>query len=209
MGQYSEAKYPVNILDTKLKFTPRLFGVSTVVYNDEMYAYGGRTGLSFEVSNNLYKYIFDLEKKNVSMETVNQMKSGPNCTSCGAVMISQDKMLILTHEHALNKNEPASIDEVVKPYTFDLKTNDWSVPSPENLPKYDLSQKHIFTMRRGHKTILGSDGCVYVVGGLNFFNDSVYMYDSWYYDPTKNEYGVLSDNRIGKTRVYSSLINLP
>lgn len=208
MVQTSEAKYPVAILDQQLKFSPRLFGVSTVVYNNEMYAYGGQTGLSFNASNNMYKYNIDLEGKNISMETVTQKNPGPNCTSCGAVMISEDKMLLLTQENASNNNS-APIMEVVKPYTFDLKTKEWSVPPLENLPRYDASQQRVFTMRKGHKTILGSDGCVYVVGGLDFFNDSSYMHDSWYYDPVRNEYDVLSDNRPIKSRVQSSLINLP
>jgi hypothetical protein len=92
MTQISEAKYPVTILDKNLKFSPRLFDVSTVVYNNEMLAYGGRTGLSFGESNSLFKYSFDLENKYISMDTMNQSTPGPKCTSCGAVMISQDKM---------------------------------------------------------------------------------------------------------------------
>lgn len=208
MAQYSEAVYPVTILDKKLKFSPRLFGVSTVVYNNEMYAYGGQTGLSFGVSNKLFKYSFDLKNKYVSMDTVNQTTPGPNCTYCGAVMISTEKMLILTHENGL-KNDSASAEQVVKPYTFDLVTREWSVPTSENLPIYDESQKHVFTMRKRHQTILGQDGCIYVVGGTNFFNDSLFMQESWYYDPSRNEYGVLSGNIANKTRAHSSLVNLP
>jgi hypothetical protein len=207
MAQTSEAKYPVTILDKNLRFSPRLFGVSTVVYNNEMLAYGGQTGLSFGESNSLFKYSFDFENKNISMDTMNQTKPGPKCTSCGAVMISQDKMLVLTHE--ITSKNGSLVEDVVKPYTFDLKTNQWSVPAPENLPRYNATQKHVFVKRKLHNTILGSDGCVYIVGGLNFFNDSLYMQESWYYDPVKNEYGVLSYNGIAKTRVHSSLINLP
>jgi hypothetical protein len=206
--QYSEAKYYVTILGKKQKFTPRLFGVSTFVYNNEMYAYGGQTGLSFGVSNNMYKYSFDLKKNSVSMEVVDQAIPGPSCTSCGAVMISQNKMLILTHENA-SKNDSISAEEVVKPYTFDLRTKIWSVPAVGDLPRYDEAQKHVFVMRRHHSTILGSDGCVYVIGGQHFFNRSLFLQESWYYDPNKNEYGVLSDNRLIKTRIHSSSINLP
>jgi hypothetical protein len=206
--QHSNAKYPVDILDKKLKFSPKLFGVSTIVYNNELYAYGGQTALSFVVSNHLYKYSFGLDNRYVSMDTVYQASPGPNCTSCGAVMINADKMLILTHENA-SKNDSASAEQAVKPYTFDFITKEWSVPTSENLPRYNAGQKHIFTMRRRHNTILGSDGCIYVVGGTNFYDDTLYMQESWYYDPRKNEYGVLSDNRVHKTRAHSSIFNLP
>jgi hypothetical protein len=207
IAQISEAKYPVAILDNEQKFSPRLYGVSTIVYNNEMYAYGGQTALAFLVSNKMYKFSFDIEKKNVSMETVDQATPGPNCTSCGSVLINKTQMLVLTHEHA-SRNDTETAQQVVKPYTFDFVTKAWSEPVPANLPRYNELQKHVFVMRRRHKTILGKDGCVYVIGGTNFFN-STYMQESWYYDPSKNEYGVLSDNRNRTTRMHSSLVNLP
>lgn len=206
--QYSDGKYPVTISDPTWKYTPRLFGTSAVVYNKDMYVYGGQTALSFEVSNQLFKYSFDLEKKNVSMDSVYQANLGPNCTSCGAVMINENEMLILTHEYANTTNQSAKM-EMVKPYTFNFRTHTWSVPSPENLPKYNETHKHEFVMRRLHSTILGSDGCVYVIGGQNFFDDNSYMYTSWYYDPKKNEYAILTDNRSRKAMAHSSAFNLP
>lgn len=197
-----KASYQVTVEDKNLTFSPKLFGRSTVVYNDTMYVYGGQTSLGIAYSNDMYAYEFDVISDKVKMTKVKQVNKGPLCTFCGAVMIDEKRMMILTHD--FNKQIP----DVVKPFIFDFETREWT--SNVDPPTYNEAHQSYFQMRKKHSTVLDSNGNVYTIGGVNFFYDETPQMFSWYFDQKNNSYGIVQDNNTETYMVISpNAFNLP
>ncbi|KAG2204366.1 hypothetical protein INT47_009408 [Mucor saturninus] len=190
---FLQAEYPVTVNDPKIKFSPRMYGRTTVVVNDTMYVYGGRTSLGAIYTNNMYRYNFNQDTGIVNMLMVDQKNAGPNCSFCGAVMMDETRMLILTHDFAnATEEDPENIMQVVRPFVFDFETLTWS--SNSTTPRYNASMNSTFTMRAKHSTVLGDDGLIYTIGGVSFFNESIRDNPSWYYDMKNDYYGIIQPN---------------
>ncbi|KAG2235326.1 hypothetical protein INT48_007957 [Thamnidium elegans] len=177
--------------NTAIKFSPRLHGRSTVVYENRMYVYGGRGADASPLTNNLYVYDFDTDSNAAVLSLVNQTNSGPVCFFCGAVMIDDTRMLILTKEIAGLSMVNATNDTIVQPFIFDFKTSSWSIDN--RTPIFDESLKHVFQIRHQHATVLGDDGLIYTIGGVDYFRFGLVAKTSWYYNPSDNSYGIIAD----------------
>ncbi|KAI7877303.1 uncharacterized protein EV154DRAFT_576901 [Mucor mucedo] len=190
---FLHADYPVTVDDPRIKFSPRMYGRTTVVVNDTMYVYGGRTSLGAIYTNNMYRYNFNQDTGIVNMSMVDQKNAGPNCSFCGAVMMDETRMLILTHDFAnATEEDSENIMQVVRPFVFDFETLTWS--SNSTTPRYNASMNSTFTMRAKHSTVLGGDGLIYTIGGVSFFNESIRDNPSWYYDMKNDYYGIIQPN---------------
>jgi hypothetical protein len=69
----SEAKYPVQVNDSRIKYSPRPIGRTSIAYNNEMHIYGGELSTSdgtLLFSKNMYKYSFDTDNDIVSLSLV-------------------------------------------------------------------------------------------------------------------------------------------
>ncbi|KAI7890926.1 uncharacterized protein EV154DRAFT_510009 [Mucor mucedo] len=197
----------ITITDKSISFSPRLFGRSAVAYKDRMYVYGGKHAALVAHSNDMYEYIFDTpNNEKATMSLVNGTNKGPSCSFCGAVMIDESHMMILSHEYAnawINSTESRT---VVRPYIFDFVSLTWT---QKEVPSYNKSEENLYYMRAKHSTVLGSDGRIYVIGGTNFFEDTTPLTESYYYDPVLNHYGKINNNGFEYKSIGPTAFNLP
>ncbi|KAG2210949.1 hypothetical protein INT47_000106 [Mucor saturninus] len=172
-----------------------------------MYVYGGRYVTVIAHSNDLYEYNFDTPNgETATMSLVNQTNKGPSCSFCGAVMIDESHMMILSHKFANSSANSTESRTVVRPYIFDFVSLTWT---ENELPAYNKTHESIFYMRARHSTVLGKDGMVYVIGGTNFYEDSVPLTTSYFYDPFLNYYGIIDNNGFDYKAIGPSAFNLP
>lgn len=198
--------YEITTTDDRIKYSPRLFGRSTVVYNNNMYVYGGRKYNVISHTSDMYEYNFDTTSGKVTMSMVTQTNSGPSCAFCGAVMIDENRMMILSHKFANAAINSTESKTIVKPYIFDFTSLTWT---EKELPTYNKTEKNVFYMRTKHSTVLGTDGMIYVVGGMNYFENNTPLNTSWYYDPVSNHYGTIKNNGFDYKSIGPSAFNLP
>lgn len=183
-----EGAYPVNINDAAITSSPRLSGRSTVVYENKMYVYGGKTVTFSPATNKMYVYDFETDPEGARMSLVEQKNPGPICFFCGAVMIDNGtRMMILTEniEDVTSRN-----NSIVQPYIFDFKTSTWTIDNRP--PVLNEALRDVFKIRYKHSTVLGADGMVYTIGGADFYNDKN-AETSWYYNPVDNSYGTIAN----------------
>lgn len=198
--------YNITTDDDRIVYSPRLFGRSAVVYNNQMYVYGGRKYSVISHTSDMYKYDFDTITGKVTLTMVNQTNSGPSCAFCGPVMIDDSHIMILSHKFAdalLNSTESRT---VVKPYIFDFSSLTWR---EKEQPTYNRTEDDVYTMRARHSTVLGSDGMVYVIGGTNHFESDTSLNTSWYYDLVSNSYGTINNNGFNYLAIGPSVFILP
>ncbi|KAI7888317.1 uncharacterized protein EV154DRAFT_484179 [Mucor mucedo] len=202
------AEYPVTIDDPDIKFSPRLFGRSTVMVNDTMYVYGGQSALSVGSSNDMYAHDFNVNTGVVNMLKVQQKNAGPMCAFCGAVMLNNTHMMILTNEFINATMDVPESDRVVRPYIFDFKTFTWFTnPTP---PSYNTSLSIAFNLRTLHSTVLSADGMIYTMGGISYYQISTLSPYTWYYDPVKHGYDIVGDyNGLNYSSISPFTFNLP
>lgn len=204
------ARYPIHIDNDEIKFSPRLLGSSTVVYQDAIYIYGGQYGPEDVTTstNKMYKYTFDAGNDLVTLALVDQVNDGPNCTYCGAVMINEYQMMILAHDYANENYESPLTKTVVRPYIFDFTTNTWNTSI--NTPSYPENNASVFRMRARHTTVL-QDQVIYTLGGADFYNnyDTVALSTSWYYDIRSHSYGVIKNNGFDYKSIQGCAFNMP
>ncbi|KAG2210947.1 hypothetical protein INT47_000104 [Mucor saturninus] len=172
-----------------------------------MYVYGGRYMAIVGHSNDMYEYNFDTpngETATVSM--VNQTNKGPSCAFCGAVMIDDSHMMILSHQFANAWANSTESKTVVRPYLFDFVSLTWT---EKEVPAYNRTDESAFYMRAKHGTVLGTDGMIYVIGGTNFYEDSTPLTTSYFYDPVLNYYDTIKNNEFEYKAIGPSALNLP
>lgn len=204
------ARYPIHIDNNEIKFSPRMLGSSTVVYQDALYIYGGQYGPEDVTTstNRMYKYTFDAGNDLVTLALVDQVNEGPNCTYCGAVMINENQMMILAHDYANENSESPLTKTVVRPYTFDFTTNTWNTSI--SIPSHPKDNSSVFRMRARHTTVL-HDQVIYTLGGADFYNnyDTVALSTSWYYDIPSHSYGVINNNGFDYRSIQGCSFNMP
>lgn len=210
LASVAYARYPIQITDDEIKYSPRILGRSTVVYKNAMYVYGGQYGPEemLTSTNKMYKYTFDTENDLVSMTLVNQANEGPNCTYCGAVMINGHQMMILTQAYANEGTANPLTKSVVRPYIFDFTTNTWDLNI--STPSYPLQNESVFRMRSRHNTVI-HDNVIYTLGGTDFYSsfDTTALNTSWYYDIKSHSYGIVNNNGFSYRSIQGCSFNLP
>ncbi|KAI8064862.1 uncharacterized protein B0P05DRAFT_231156 [Gilbertella persicaria] len=196
---YVDCKFPVEITDPRIKISPALHDASTVVYNDKIYVYGGGQLNGRKYSNKMYVYEFFENNGSVSLSLENMQNEGPNCSSCGAVLLpNTSKMLILTYDHSLIDtwtDNPTNIPPVL-PYIYDFETKQWSVETPHPTFYPGNQSTDIFGARFGHNTIMAQNGMIYVIGGSAVWGGSNLQHlkcltSTWYYNRTDFSYNAL------------------
>lgn len=59
-----------------------------------------------------------------------------------------------------------------------------------------------------HSTLMGSDGMIYVIGGVNYFENDTPLHISWYYNPISSYYGTINNNGFNYRAIGHSAFNL-
>ncbi|KAI7890912.1 uncharacterized protein EV154DRAFT_551937 [Mucor mucedo] len=172
-----------------------------------MYVYGGRHLAVVGHSSDMYEYNFDTPNgETATMSLVKQINQGPSCSFCGAVMIDDSHMMILSHKFANSSASSRESRTVVRPYIFDFVSLTWT---EKEVPTYNQTDESAFYMRARHGTVLGKDGMIYVIGGTNFYEDRNPLTTSYYYDPVLNYYGIIDNNGFDYKTIGPSTFNLP
>ncbi|KAG2210948.1 hypothetical protein INT47_000105 [Mucor saturninus] len=172
-----------------------------------MYVYGGRYVAVVGHSSDMYEYNFDTPNgETATMSLVKQINQGPSCSFCGAVMIDDSHMMILSHKFANSSASSTESSTVVRPYIFDFVSLTWT---EKEVPTYNQTDESAFYMRARHGTVLGKDGMIYVIGGTNFYEDSNPLTTSYFYDPVLNYYGIIDNNGFDYKTIGPSTFNLP
>lgn len=187
-----EGAYPVNINDAAIRYSPRLHGRSTVVYENKMYVYGGKTVSPSPPTNKMYVYDFETDPEGARMSLVEQKNPGPICFFCGAVMIDNGtRMMILTENiDGVNFRDSNNNNSIVQPYIFDFKTSTWTIDNRP--PVLNEALRDVFKIRYLHSTVLGADGLIYTIGGADYYSNEI-AETSWYYNPVDNSYGTIAN----------------
>ncbi|KAI7890911.1 uncharacterized protein EV154DRAFT_589182 [Mucor mucedo] len=207
IGLIKETVSKVTIVDESIPFSPRLYGRSAVTYNNKMYVYGGRYVAVVGHSSDMYEYNFDTPNgETATVSLVKQINQGPSCSFCGAVMIDDSHMMILSHKFADYSTGSTKSRTVVRPYIFDFVSLTWT---EKEVPTYNQTDESAFYMRARHGTVLGKDGMIYVIGGTNFYEDRNPLTTSYFYDPVYNYYGIIDNNGFDYKTIGPSTFNLP
>ncbi|KAG2210953.1 hypothetical protein INT47_000110 [Mucor saturninus] len=207
IGLIEGADSKITITDESIPYSPRLEGRSAVTYNNKMYVYGGRHMAVVAHSSDMYEYNFETPNgETATMSLVNQTNKGPSCSFCGAVMIDESHIMILSHQFANSSANSTESKTVVRPYIFDFVSLTWT---EKEVPTYNQTDESAFYMRARHGTVLGKDGMVYVIGGINFYEYVTPISTSYFYDPVLNYYGIIKNNGFNYKSIGPSTFNLP
>lgn len=55
---------------------------------------------------------------------------------------------------------------------------------------------------------MGSDGMIYVIGGVNYFENDTPLHISWYYNPISSYYGTINNNGFNYRAIGHSAFDL-
>jgi hypothetical protein len=206
----SYGSYPINIKDGSLKIPPYLARSSAVVYQDVIYVYGGSRFNGLDETAALYSYTLNNATGEMVVSLVN-INEGPICSSCSTVLYPDTGEIWVFAEPVYDstsklysKNASQETDPIVVPHIYHIKNNSWSV-LPVNIINGNRST---FYERVYQTTVLGKDGTVYVLGGINRLRDmfpsntgtndssqdgvTSLVIDGWYYNKSENSFNTMS-----------------